>query len=211
MKDPLHGPRRMEGTEWLKKWTQPSGQQFGWTHFRDADQWNQRDKAPPMPSNSGKRLNYHFTHGVSPEVYQQMMSGGGSSSSTSNLAALDASSGEVNIHPFKSRGTDRLNPGPGPANTMTPQEIILQRSSSVPAGARGDAVQFPQRYNWKTNPWGTRNPCRQRGGISTWQPSHVEVSWGYPKGAEKWNKGTEKRRILHPAPTTGVLQGKIMV
>ncbi|CAD7974741.1 unnamed protein product [Amoebophrya sp. A120] len=77
-------------------------------------------------------------------------------------------------------------------------EKQLQRSDSAP--------QFPARNNWKVNKYGPKEPARLGGGISSWQPSHSDVLWGYPKGFEKWNKGSEMTRILNPAPTTGVLQ-----
>ncbi|CAD7946476.1 unnamed protein product [Amoebophrya sp. A25] len=203
MKDSLNNcgsGAQLEATEWLKKWTQPVGQQFGWRHFRDADEWRTREQAPPPPSNSGKRLHYHYFYGDSDYLQTGTSTGGGSTSSGSRSVAA--------LHPIRSRGTDTAE-GVATANaTMDPKQLLQTRTASVPAGLRRDAPQFPQRYNWKTNAYGTRNPARQAGGISSWQPSHVDVLWGYPKGMQKWNKGTETQRILHPAPTSGVLQSR---
>eukprot|EP00392_Amoebophrya_sp_AT5.2_P001693 g1695.t1 len=101
--------------------------------------------------------------------------------------------------PMESNKGKMINyPGSTYAAELDPAEKKLAPSSSAP--------QFPAKTNWKVNAYGSKLPCRQGGGISSWQPSHVETLWNFPAGSEKWNKNTEKSRILNPAPTKGVLQ-----
>ena len=72
----------------------------------------------------------------------------------------------------------------------------ISREKGEEARKLGENIaRFPTTEGWKKNSYGTNGlPCRVRGGISTWLPSHTEVAWG----AHKFNPSLEHYRVRNP-------------